>query len=404
MGPFFGDFTQQWNAHQAQTADKALVAPTSELVQETDSNIIRDLTAHLESKKIVVPDPEGQGLRFTASGAWTMARRIVAGSKKQSQLEASKAESPSQPTRDEAILTAELEAFDRHSEINEKRQAGDRLRMAKFLLSAFLFVTAMGVLWSWEFAAIILLIVLIHELGHLGAMALFGYKNRQILFLPFMGAAAMGEKQGASALQKIVVLMSGPVPGMLLGLVCIDMYINTETDFFLLAGVTALFINYLNLLPITPLDGGKIVDVLLFSRLPRVQFLFFLASLFAMTAGAVLLREWFFLFIAGFLALSAPHKWRMGVAAAKAKTLLNGRKSKEDLKKAAVLAMAETAIMNKPFQTRHGAVSMIVDNLESRAPGFVEIALGAFFYVFALLLPVWYIVYREIFHIWTTLQ
>lgn len=46
----------------------------------------------------------------------------------------------------------------------------------------------------------------------------------------------------------------------------------------------ALSLNYFNLLPFTPLDGGQIVDTFLFARRPRLRFGFFLLSIGALFA------------------------------------------------------------------------------------------------------------------------
>lgn len=48
----------------------------------------------------------------------------------------------------------------------------------------------------------------------------------------------------------------------------------------------ALSLNYFNLLPFTPLDGGQIVDTFLFARRPRLRFGFFLLSIGALFAVA----------------------------------------------------------------------------------------------------------------------
>ena len=62
-------------------------------------------------------------------------------------------------------------------------------------------------LFSWGLEGLITLIgvLLIHELGHLFGMRLFGYKNVQMFFIPFFGAAVSGEKRDVAAYKEAIV-------------------------------------------------------------------------------------------------------------------------------------------------------------------------------------------------------
>ncbi|NIQ53384.1 MAG: hypothetical protein GWN71_08090, partial [Gammaproteobacteria bacterium] len=53
-----------------------------------------------------------------------------------------------------------------------------------FLLSAVAFSAAVGFFFGWRFVPLLLVVILVHELGHLTGMALFGYRDRRILFIP----------------------------------------------------------------------------------------------------------------------------------------------------------------------------------------------------------------------------
>lgn len=128
-----------------------------------------------------------------------------------------------------------------------------------FLLSAVAFaVGALGI-WGGSLLPILLATLLIHELGHWAAMRLFGYRNTSIFFIPFFGAAATGTRTDARLWQEIVVLLAGPLPGMLIGAGLLLVPIPQVVEL----GIFMLVLNGLNLLPLFPLDGGRIVQRLL---------------------------------------------------------------------------------------------------------------------------------------------
>src|SRR5690606_40114442 len=82
------------------------------------------------------------------------------------------------------------------------------------------FAVAFGLLFSWRAVPALFAVVLLHEAGHLVGMALFGYRDRRILMLPLIGGATIGRKDDATAFERTVVYLLGPVPGLLLGVGC----------------------------------------------------------------------------------------------------------------------------------------------------------------------------------------
>jgi Zn-dependent protease len=127
---------------------------------------------------------------------------------------------------------------------------------------------------QWVFN--LMFVLVFHELGHFWAMKLFGYQDVTMFFLPLMGAAVSGRKVDASLAQKVWMLLAGPLPGLILG-------------FGLLAGQVKpaeslawmlITINLANLLPILPLDGGKVAHLILFSRFPVLDVVFRCAGVF----------------------------------------------------------------------------------------------------------------------------
>jgi Zn-dependent protease len=116
----------------------------------------------------------------------------------------------------------------------------------------------------WMFLLIITAIIVFHEFGHFTAMKIFRYNDLGIFFIPLLGAYVSGTKQDVSQKQSAIILLAGPVPGILLGIGLILLADNYSLDFFWGISPYAIanaliFLNLLNLLPVYPLDGGQLL-------------------------------------------------------------------------------------------------------------------------------------------------
>ncbi len=173
-----------------------------------------------------------------------------------------------------------------------------RKKRALFVGSLALFTLALGLAISWQVALILIGVLLLHEGGHILAMYLLGYKELQVLFLPFLGAVATSGQPQYSIYKSFIVLIMGPLPGIVLG-VLLYMYHPAQSPQWLheLASML-LFINLFNLLPIMPLDGGQIVHQLLFFRRPLLQVFFMIFSGLFVLVLAVALGGMFWLIAA----------------------------------------------------------------------------------------------------------
>ncbi|MED1783663.1 M50 family metallopeptidase [Brevibacillus fortis] len=108
-------------------------------------------------------------------------------------------------------------------------------------------------------------IVLIHELGHVAMARELGWTVKEVQLLPFGGVATMEDSYATDPMDEIVVALAGPFLNMVMmaaSYLFWFMGIWTEewARFFLISNLTiALF----NLLPIWPLDGGRILLAIL---------------------------------------------------------------------------------------------------------------------------------------------
>jgi len=121
---------------------------------------------------------------------------------------------------------------------------------------------------------IVIVVLLIHETGHFTGMKMFGYRDVQMFFIPFFGAAVSGSEKNASSMQKAIVCLLGPIPGLVLGIASAILFYKTKHEFYSSAASSFLFINGFNLLPFHPLDGGRFLDCVLLSRNPKIEITF----------------------------------------------------------------------------------------------------------------------------------
>lgn len=105
-------------------------------------------------------------------------------------------------------------------------------------------------------------IVFVHELGHVIAARGFGWKVTEVQLLPFGGVAVVDDPNSASALEEIAVAVAGPLQNgwmiiISLGLKQLEAGSGEWFDYFIYAN---LMIGLFNLLPIYPLDGGRVLQ------------------------------------------------------------------------------------------------------------------------------------------------
>ena len=124
---------------------------------------------------------------------------------------------------------------------------------------------AYSIIFSWKFALAIMVQLFVHEYGHVHAMRRTGMKVRGMYFVPFLGAIAVTDDAFKTRRQQVYVALNGPVWGSLLALLPLGAWLWTgEPAWATIASWWAL-INLFNLLPIAPLDGGRVMQAFAFS-------------------------------------------------------------------------------------------------------------------------------------------
>jgi Zn-dependent protease len=132
--------------------------------------------------------------------------------------------------------------------------------------SAILFLAAGAAQWDWKFTLWLIPVLFFHETGHWIAMRLFKYRNLRMFFIPFFGAAVTGQNWNVPGWKKAIVSLAGPMPGILLGCALTIVAIVVHQPWLNQLALILLLLNGFNLLPVLPLDGGHVLQAILFCR------------------------------------------------------------------------------------------------------------------------------------------
>jgi len=126
------------------------------------------------------------------------------------------------------------------------------------LLSVVIYAT----IWGWRYAAGFVALLFAHEMGHYVAARQRGLNAGAPAFIPFVGAWIALEEQPRDVETEAYVAIAGPVVGTIAAL-AVYLWGRSEDSGLLLAiSYSGLFLNLFNLLPISPLDGGRVTAVL----------------------------------------------------------------------------------------------------------------------------------------------
>jgi hypothetical protein len=270
---------------------------------------VRQLREAWRRRGWVVPTADPQLDRFTLRGAFALTSysmrvaRTRVGSLPQATSAASAEEARAQ--RVEAELDAVLSVAE-----NPQRAPGTPWSLLILIAAtALASLVAMSLLWSPLVALLILAVIAFHEAGHAVAMRLIGYRDVHVFFVPLLGAMTIGSTATATVRSQIVMLLAGPVPGLWLavGLLAIDHAIG-PVALLRAAALSLLLINALNLLPVTPFDGGRALELL--SRPESVwRLVIHAASVLGLLALAVVLQDSIVTVLAIFWAVLLPQQW-----------------------------------------------------------------------------------------------
>ncbi|MCF6179972.1 MAG: hypothetical protein L3J63_11380 [Geopsychrobacter sp.] len=138
------------------------------------------------------------------------------------------------------------------------------LQIGKFktFFSMLISIWAYAMLWGWSFAAGFVMLIFIHEMGHVLALRMMGIPASAPMFIPFVGAHIVMKKMPKDAFVEAVGAYGGPLLGTLGAIGCVGIGMATGNLFWYALASSGFLLNLFNLLPISPLDGGRIIGVI----------------------------------------------------------------------------------------------------------------------------------------------
>ena len=123
-------------------------------------------------------------------------------------------------------------------------------------------IAAYALIWGWQFAVGFVLLLLVHEMGHVIQLRREGIEASAPMFIPFLGAVVAARSLGDDAAAEARVGLAGPVLGTIGTLIPLALWLATGAEFWQALTYVGFFINLFNLLPVLPLDGGRAMAAL----------------------------------------------------------------------------------------------------------------------------------------------
>ncbi len=126
-------------------------------------------------------------------------------------------------------------------------------------LGIFVAVGGYALIWGWRFAIGFVLLILVHELGHYVEARRQGLNPQLPVFIPFLGAYVALRGQPFDPWRNALVSVAGPVAGGIGALACLVYGNAVDSDLLRALAYSGFFLNLVNLVPISILDGGHLL-------------------------------------------------------------------------------------------------------------------------------------------------
>ncbi len=161
--------------------------------------------------------------------------------------------------------------------------------LLRSLISLFIYALLFYFIFSQNvvYIATILVVIIIHEMGHFAFMKLFHYSNVKIFIVPLLGAFTSGKKQQVSQWQLSLIILAGPLPGIIIGTLLFWLNKDLQNETLKMLSFSFLIINLFNCLPFYPLDGGKLIETLFFRENYTIRLVFGAISIVILTVLAI---------------------------------------------------------------------------------------------------------------------
>jgi Zn-dependent protease len=124
-------------------------------------------------------------------------------------------------------------------------------------LSMFVSIWIYAQLFGWVYAAGIVALIFVHEMGHVIAAKWLGMPVSAPLFIPFIGASIIMKENPRDAWTEALMAYGGPLAGCIGSWICWFVAMHYELNWLMAVASTSFFINIFNMIPVPPLDGGR---------------------------------------------------------------------------------------------------------------------------------------------------
>jgi Zn-dependent protease len=137
-----------------------------------------------------------------------------------------------------------------------------KLKVLTTGISMLVSIAAYAWIWGLPFAIGFVLLIFVHELGHVIELRRQGVPASAPLFIPFLGAVIGMKELPDDAWKEARVALAGPILGSVGAAACWVAAEVTDSELLMGLAFVGFFLNLFNLIPIVPLDGGRAAGAL----------------------------------------------------------------------------------------------------------------------------------------------
>jgi Zn-dependent protease len=172
----------------------------------------------------------------------------------------------------------------------------------KFALSFLISAGAYTLVWGWRFGVGFVVLLLIHEMGHVIQLRREGVPASAPMFIPFLGAVVAMRGLPENAYVEAKVGLAGPVLGSVGAFGTLLLAEQTNSDLLRALAYTGCLLNLFNLVPVVPLDGGRAAAAL--------HPAFWAVGLVILAGLAVIWRSPFIIIVLLFVGYEVYRRWQ----------------------------------------------------------------------------------------------
>jgi Zn-dependent protease len=132
------------------------------------------------------------------------------------------------------------------------------LKALKTVGSMFIMIWVYSWMFGWRFAAGFVFLIFVHEMGHILAAKWLGLPVSAPLFIPFIGASIVMKQNPRDAWTEALMAYGGPLAGCIGSWICWYIALQMQESWVMAVASTSFVINLFNMIPVPPLDGGRI--------------------------------------------------------------------------------------------------------------------------------------------------